>query len=50
MGSFLLGAIWFAYLAYLASSKWSDLQSHLTYLWVALIASSIVGVFMAVIK
>lgn len=50
MGSFILGAIWFAYLAYLASKKWSDLQSHLTYLWLALIASSIVGVLMTALK
>lgn len=50
MGTFLIGAIWVAYLAYLASKKWSDLESHLFYLWAALIASSIVGVVMAAIR
>jgi hypothetical protein len=50
MGSFLLGAIWLAYLAYLASKKWSDLESHLMYLWAALIASSIVGVLTAAFR
>lgn len=50
MGTFLIGAIWIAYLAYLANKKWSDLESHLFYLWAALITSSIVGVLMAAVR